>query len=173
MFSKQFNRCKSNTLFHCIGSNLDIYRKVQYWLKEHFLWKKGSLFWKKGPQKFHPRSYSIPILSVLHENKAYFSPKESAFNCGTQCRSSEKVAINGLTGSWYIAHPEFLQNFNYPRLALLIKNYYTCFRTAHWSWRLSQWALGDETTHQPFFSVFVKEIFLTLYFSPLRLIPLW
>ena len=39
--------------------------------------------------------------------------------------------------------------------------------------RLSQQALGNETIHQFFFSVFVKEILLTLYFLSLHLILLW
>ena len=38
--------------------------------------QKGHFFWKRGPQKFHPtspRPYSIPFLSILHQNKALHS----------------------------------------------------------------------------------------------------
>ena len=143
MFSKQFNKYKSNNLFHCTGSNLDIYGSVQFWLKEQFFYeKKRYPFLKKRIPEFYPCPYSIPILSVLHENKALHNFRQGGqhliveFNVGLEYALfvvSGKLAVNGLTSSWYIAHPEFLQNFNYPRLALLIKKFYTFFRTASWS----------------------------------------
>ena len=40
--------------------------------KGHFFMKKRALFLKKAYKIFHP-SYSIPILSFLHQNKALYN----------------------------------------------------------------------------------------------------
>ena len=137
--------------------------------------KNGILFWKKGSQNFYPCPYSIPILSVLHENKALHNFRQGGqhliveFNVGLEYALfvvSGKLAVNGLTSSWYIAHPEFLQNFNYPRLALLTKKFYTFFRTASWSWSSISVGFGQRDNSPTFLlHVCKRDIFDAVFFA--------
>ena len=39
----------------------------------HLVKQSTHVFMKKGHQKSHPFSYSIPFLSVLHQNKALYN----------------------------------------------------------------------------------------------------
>ena len=48
------------------GYILEIYGSIWYG-------SERKLFLKKGHQKFHPLPYSIPVLSVLHRNKALYN----------------------------------------------------------------------------------------------------
>ena len=42
-------------------------------LGQHSVLAKKGTFLKKRHQKFHPTSYSIPFLSVLHQNKVLYN----------------------------------------------------------------------------------------------------
>ena len=77
---------------------------------------------------------------------------------------SEKLAVNGLTSSWYIAYPEFLRNFNDSRPVLLIKKYYTCFRIAQWSWLFISVGFGQQNNSQTFLFCVYKEMFFVAVF---------
>ena len=95
---------RGNFIWKCIWSGhiLEIQGSVWYWPERVFLWKnalfikrglfmkkgnlfeKRALFLKKGHQIFHP-SYSIPSLTVLHQNKALYNfRKRAAFDSQMQ-----------------------------------------------------------------------------------------
>ena len=54
------------------GHILEIWNKIQYWPERALFYQKKATILKKGPQNLplplHP--YSIPVLTVLHQNKA-------------------------------------------------------------------------------------------------------
>ena len=58
--------------------------------KGHFFMKKGHLFEKKAP-RILPSPYSIPFLSVLHQNKALYSFHKRGQRSQTQMQYTSRI----------------------------------------------------------------------------------